>query len=71
MERPALRRTVLALISALAFGVATPLVQRFGRGGGPPLAFAWGPGCDLRAGPSGSVKIGGEVREAGHEHLFG
>jgi drug/metabolite transporter (DMT)-like permease len=32
--RPALRGTVLALISALAFGVATPLVQRFGHGVG-------------------------------------
>ncbi len=31
-RRPALRGTVLALISALAFGLATPLVQRFGRG---------------------------------------
>lgn len=34
-DRPALRGTVLALASALAFGVATPLVQRFGRGVGP------------------------------------
>ena len=34
MQRPALRGTILALISALAFGVATPLVQRFGRGVG-------------------------------------
>ena len=34
MRRPALRGTVLALISALAFGLATPLVQRFGRGVG-------------------------------------
>jgi drug/metabolite transporter (DMT)-like permease len=34
MQRPALRGTVLALISALAFGLATPLVQRFGRGVG-------------------------------------
>ena len=32
--RPALRGTVLALISAVAFGIATPLVQRFGRGVG-------------------------------------
>src|SRR5437762_2037322 len=30
--RPALRGTVLALVSAIAFGVTTPLVQRFGRG---------------------------------------
>ena len=34
-DRPALRGTVLALISAVAFGIATPLVQRFGRGVGP------------------------------------
>lgn len=34
-ERPALRGTVLALISALAFGVTTPLVQRLGHGIGP------------------------------------
>ena len=33
--RPALRGTILALFSALAFGLATPLVQRFGRGVGP------------------------------------
>jgi drug/metabolite transporter (DMT)-like permease len=33
-DRPALRGTVLALVSALAFGVATPLVQRFGHGVG-------------------------------------
>lgn len=33
-DRPALRGTVLALFSALAFGIATPLVQRFGRGVG-------------------------------------
>lgn len=32
--RPALRGTLLALISAVAFGLATPLVQRFGRGVG-------------------------------------
>lgn len=32
--RPALRGTVLALVSALAFGITTPLVQRFGRGVG-------------------------------------
>ncbi|MEA2753260.1 MAG: hypothetical protein QOI41_7403 [Myxococcales bacterium] len=31
-DRPALRGTLLALASALAFGLATPLVQRFGRG---------------------------------------
>ena len=35
MRRAALRGTVLALISAVTFGVATPLVQRFGRGAGP------------------------------------
>lgn len=34
-DRPALRGTVLALISAVAFGIATPLVQRFGHGVGP------------------------------------
>ena len=34
-KAPALRGTVLALISALAFGVATPLLQRFGHGVGP------------------------------------
>jgi drug/metabolite transporter (DMT)-like permease len=34
MRRPALRGTVLALVSALAFGIATPLVQRFGHGVG-------------------------------------
>jgi drug/metabolite transporter (DMT)-like permease len=34
MRRPALRGTILALISALAFGIATPLVQRFGHGVG-------------------------------------
>jgi drug/metabolite transporter (DMT)-like permease len=33
-DRPALRGTVLALVSALAFGIATPLVQRFGHGVG-------------------------------------
>jgi drug/metabolite transporter (DMT)-like permease len=33
-ERPALRGTILALASALAFGLATPLVQRFGHGVG-------------------------------------
>jgi drug/metabolite transporter (DMT)-like permease len=33
-ERPALQGTVLALASALAFGIATPLVQRFGHGVG-------------------------------------
>jgi len=33
-RRPALRGTFLALISALAFGLATPLVQRLGRGVG-------------------------------------
>jgi drug/metabolite transporter (DMT)-like permease len=32
--RPAFRGTVLALVSAVAFGVTTPLVQRFGRGVG-------------------------------------
>ncbi|MBX3222454.1 MAG: DMT family transporter [Labilithrix sp.] len=32
---PALRGTLLALASALAFGVTTPLVQRLGRGAGP------------------------------------
>ena len=32
--RPALRGTILALVSALAFGLATPLVQRFGHGVG-------------------------------------
>ncbi|MDB4937420.1 MAG: Permease of the drug/metabolite transporter superfamily [Labilithrix sp.] len=32
--RPALRGTLLALASALAFGLATPLVQRFGHGVG-------------------------------------
>ncbi len=35
VDRPALRGTVLALLSALSFGVATPLVQRFGHGVGP------------------------------------
>lgn len=30
-SRPALRGTILALVSALAFGVTTPLVQRLGR----------------------------------------
>ena len=34
MARPALRGTVLALVSAALFGLATPLVQRFGRGVG-------------------------------------
>jgi drug/metabolite transporter (DMT)-like permease len=34
-SRPALRGTMLALASALAFGVATPLVQRLGHGVGP------------------------------------
>jgi drug/metabolite transporter (DMT)-like permease len=34
MGRPALRGSILALISALAFGIATPLVQRFGHGVG-------------------------------------
>ncbi len=34
MRSPALRGTVLALVSALAFGIATPLVQRFGHGVG-------------------------------------
>jgi drug/metabolite transporter (DMT)-like permease len=34
MGRPALRGTILALISALAFGIATPLVQRLGQGVG-------------------------------------
>jgi len=33
-DRPALRGTILALFSALAFGLATPLVQRFGHGVG-------------------------------------
>lgn len=33
-SRPALHGTVLALLSALAFGLATPLVQRFGHGVG-------------------------------------
>jgi drug/metabolite transporter (DMT)-like permease len=33
-DRPALRGTILALLSALAFGLATPLVQRFGHGVG-------------------------------------
>jgi drug/metabolite transporter (DMT)-like permease len=33
-SRPALRGTLLALASAVAFGVTTPLVQRFGRGAG-------------------------------------
>lgn len=33
-DRPALRGTLLALASALAFGLATPLVQRFGHGVG-------------------------------------
>ena len=33
-QRPALRGTILALISALMFGVTTPLVQRFGHGVG-------------------------------------
>ncbi|GAC1559430.1 MAG: DMT family transporter [Polyangiales bacterium] len=33
-RRPALRGTILALSSALAFGLATPLVQRFGHGVG-------------------------------------
>jgi drug/metabolite transporter (DMT)-like permease len=37
VERPALRGTLLALASALAFGLTTPLVQRFGHGVG---AFA-------------------------------
>jgi drug/metabolite transporter (DMT)-like permease len=32
---PALRGTLLAFASALAFGLTTPLVQRFGRGAGP------------------------------------
>ena len=34
MRRPALRGTILALVSALAFGLATPLVQRLGHGVG-------------------------------------
>ena len=33
-DRPALRGTVLALVSAVMFGVTTPLVQRFGHGVG-------------------------------------
>ena len=33
-RRPALHGTVLALVSALSFGVTTPLVQRFGHGVG-------------------------------------
>ncbi|MBX3188375.1 MAG: DMT family transporter [Labilithrix sp.] len=32
--RPAFRGTILALLSALAFGLTTPLVQRFGKGAG-------------------------------------
>lgn len=34
VARPALRGTILALFSALTFGLATPLVQRFGHGVG-------------------------------------
>lgn len=33
-DRPALKGTLLALLSALAFGLTTPLVQRFGKGAG-------------------------------------
>lgn len=35
MQRPALRGTIVALLSALAFGLTTPLVQRLTRGTGP------------------------------------
>lgn len=34
MQRPALRGTIVALLSALAFGLTTPLVQRLSRGTG-------------------------------------
>jgi len=34
-KRPALHGTLLALASALSFGLTTPLVQRFGKGAGP------------------------------------
>jgi drug/metabolite transporter (DMT)-like permease len=37
VQRPALRGTIIALLSALAFGLTTPLVQRLSRGTG---AFA-------------------------------
>lgn len=35
MQRPALRGTIVALLSALAFGLTTPLVQKLARGTGP------------------------------------
>jgi drug/metabolite transporter (DMT)-like permease len=35
VERPALRGTIVALLSALAFGLTTPLVQKLSRGAGP------------------------------------
>lgn len=40
-SRPALRGSVLALSSALAFGLTTPLVQRFAGGGVGPFATAF------------------------------
>lgn len=60
-KAPALRGTILALISALAFGVATPLVQRFGHGVGPfataALLYAGAAVVGLASGSRNEAKL--------------
>ncbi|HEX2671317.1 MAG TPA: hypothetical protein VHM25_10625 [Polyangiaceae bacterium] len=44
---PLLRGGVLALFAAIAFGVTTPLIQRFGEGAGPELVHEHVHGPDI------------------------
>jgi drug/metabolite transporter (DMT)-like permease len=61
-DRPALRGTALALVSALAFGAATPLVQRFGHGAGAfataALLYAGAAVVGFASRSSGEAKLG-------------
>ncbi len=65
-DRPALRGTVLALVSAVAFGIATPLVQRFSHGVG---SFATGALLYTGAAVVGLVSKSKDEAKLGREHL--
>jgi drug/metabolite transporter (DMT)-like permease len=59
VKSPALRGTVIALASAVLFGVTTPLVQRLGRGVGPFVTAAL-----LYAGAAMAGALGRSQRES-------